>query len=79
MASDKKQLAWASAPLVCRYRTFRVPSNFNQVCRRSEDIASGLDYFPLTAIASTQAAPFYAWVNAKKHWKPSWNRGGVEG
>ena len=32
--------------------------------------------FPLTAISQVrgaQAAPFYAWVNAQKHWKPKWN------
>jgi glutathione peroxidase len=35
----------------------------------------GID-FPLTAIShvrGAQAAPFYAWVNTQRHWKPSWN------
>jgi glutathione peroxidase len=32
--------------------------------------------FPLTAIShvkGAQAAPFYAWVAARKQWQPSWN------
>jgi glutathione peroxidase len=35
----------------------------------------GID-FPLAAISHVrgpQAAPFYAWVNAEKHWRPLWN------
>ena len=32
--------------------------------------------FPLTAVShvrGTQAAPFYAWVNAQRNWQPEWN------
>jgi glutathione peroxidase len=32
--------------------------------------------FPLAAISHVrgpQAAPFYAWVDAEKHWQPEWN------
>ncbi len=32
--------------------------------------------FPLAAIShvrGARAAPFYAWVNAQRHWQPDWN------
>jgi glutathione peroxidase len=59
-----------------------VPSqDFNQESKDNATVKSFCETrfdidFPLTAIShvrGTQAAPFYAWVNAQRGWQPQWN------
>jgi len=58
---------------------FNQESADNKAVKDFCDARFGIE-FPLAAIShvrGTQAAPFYAWVNAKRHWQPSWNFGKV--